>query len=81
VLRRYGELSEAEIDLTVCYVSVTSESLQRISYYDVLDKFLISSSHGSRVGPNLQEVSADEELSLGENEELSGREEPGDELI
>lgn len=44
VLRKHGEMSEEEISLAICYISINAETLQAISYTDLLDRFYINSS-------------------------------------
>ena len=66
ILNKFNELRPEDIDLAICYVSVNSENLEKISYTDLLDKFLISNSKELvEESERVEEAPADEELSLG----------------
>ena len=64
VMRDVSKLSEEEIELTICYISINTDSLQSIGYVDFLDRFFIAKST-SQIHPK-----PDDDLSLGENEHL-----------
>ena len=63
VLGLFGELGEDEIDLAICYTSPTSESLLKINYCDLLDKFQVSreEAHGSASREGTGEVEREDE--------------------
>jgi hypothetical protein len=64
LLRAVSKLSEEEIELAICYISINTDSLQSIGYVDFLDRFFIAKSK-SQIHPK-----PDDDLSLGDNEHL-----------
>jgi hypothetical protein len=46
-------LGEEEIDLAICYVAVNYENMKKISYADLLEKFMIEEDHSRRGSKDL----------------------------
>lgn len=81
VLLKGKELGQQEIDLAICYVAVNHETLSKLNYLDLLDKFMIEEGRSRKESKDL-EAKVAEELSLGENEDLPEEDEDlGDDII